>query len=75
MLKEARFRGRTSGDCECFCWDGVPIEHTKVLSRTYEFDSEFGEDLTRLYPNDIFEYLGCKDDEMYEFIITARRIK
>lgn len=62
------FRGRASGDCECFCWDEVPCEDAEA------FDT-WSDAPNRLYPNEIVATV--KADEIgkrFEFIFGARRI-
>lgn len=72
--KSVTFIGRISGDMECFCWDDVPIVQRAGLVKTHTFDLDNGERLDRMYPNDVFDHLGCKD-KRYRFTISVEEIK
>ena len=69
VTKTIEFTGVLSGDCECFCWDGVPEETwMKILKTVDEFDIK-----GRVYPGDVLSYLGCDYDKKYKFTITIEK--
>ena len=67
------FIGRQSGDCECFCWDGVPIDQRKSIvgQVVHAMDVQMGDPMDRIYPDDIMRKLrvGCK--KKYKITITV----
>lgn len=70
------FQGRISGDCECFCWDDVPLEKRREIvgERLHVADVRCGDLLDRLYPGAALIYLGVRGDRIYEFTISAKEI-
>lgn len=61
------FSGRTSGDCECFCWDDVPEGERHEVTP----DPWHEEIAGRLYPDDVMAKLGVEEGKRYYFTITA----
>ena len=73
--KIVTFVGTPSGDCECFCWDDVPIVQRAGLCATHTLDVEHGERLDRVYPGDVMEALGCRHGVRYRFTVSAELIE
>ena len=68
------FAGVTSGDCECFCWDDVPGDVCDQIRQAPEWikaDPELRELNGRLYPNDVFRFLGLDQGRRCKFTITV----
>lgn len=63
-----QFIGRPSGDCECFCWDGVPNEQRNAIENdpAHEVDG-------RLYPNEVLQKIDVdpNSDGLWQFVISA----
>ncbi len=69
------FQGRVSGDCQCFCWDDVPLEQRSQIVESHSVDVEYGCRLDTMYPNDVLGYLKCEHDQLYIFTVFAQKIQ